>query len=71
LLWSHVDYVSWWIVPVVGAAAIIAVAADVLLPRKRIDMISSVYFGIVVGLFMTYVVGLALSPLLDREVTGP
>src|SRR5687767_9929997 len=45
----------------IGALAIIGI--DVLLPRKRIDLITSIYFGIVVGLFLTYLVGLALEPM--------
>lgn len=48
-----------------GAAAIIGV--DIALPRKRIDLISSVYFGVVVGLFLTYLVGIALEPMFDRQ----
>jgi uncharacterized protein YacL len=46
---------------VLGAIAIILL--DVFIKAKRIDMISSVYFGLVVGLFLTYVVSLALRPL--------
>jgi uncharacterized protein YacL len=46
---------------VLGAIAIILL--DVFIKTKRIDMISSVYFGLVVGLFLTYVVSLALRPL--------
>ena len=41
------------------------IAFDVLTPRKRIEFISCVYFGIIIGLFMTYVVRLTLGPLLD------
>ncbi len=47
-------------------SAILVVLGDVLIKRKRIDMISSVYFGLVVGLFLTYVVGLVLDPLLQN-----
>ena len=39
-------------------------AADILIPRKPIDAISAVYFGLVVGVFLTYVVMLILTPLL-------
>ena len=50
-----------------GAAAVIGV--DYLFPRKRIDAISAVYFGLIVGLFLTYVAGVALEPLLgDLEL---
>lgn len=46
---------------VLGAVA--AVIVDTLIRNKRIDLISSVYFGLVVGLFLTYVIDLALTPL--------
>ena len=43
--------------------AILTIVTDMLIRDKRIDMISSVYFGLVVGLFLTYVVDQALTPL--------
>jgi uncharacterized protein YacL len=53
-----------WVVFVIFiAAAVAAILLDIVIKRKRIDMISSVYFGLVVGLFLTYVVDLALTPL--------
>jgi uncharacterized protein YacL len=39
------------------------IIADLLITNKRIDMISSVYFGLVVGLFLTYVLNVALTPV--------
>jgi uncharacterized protein YacL len=49
------------------------IAADVVITRKPIDVISAVYFGLVVGMFLTYVVMLILAPLLpppgDRFAT--
>lgn len=45
----------------IGAVAVIAI--DIGFKRKRIDLISSVYFGLAVGLFLTYVVSLVLTPL--------
>ncbi len=42
----------------------LVVAVDTLSPRKPLDVISSVYFGLIVGLFLSYVVGLALSPVM-------
>lgn len=44
----------------VGAVAIIVV--DVLLPQKPIALISSVYFGILIGLILTALVSIALEP---------
>ena len=43
--------------------AIATVAIDIIIKKKRIDMISSIYFGLLVGLFLTYIVNLALAPL--------
>jgi uncharacterized protein YacL len=40
------------------------IALDIALRRKRVETISAVYFGLVVGLFLTYVVRVALTPLL-------
>lgn len=45
------------------STSLIVILVDVFTPRKRLDVISSVYFGLIVGLFLTYVVGLALTPL--------
>ncbi len=43
------------------------IAADVFLPRKKIDTVSAVYFGLIIGLFLTYVLRLALSPVLPTK----
>ncbi|HTN75969.1 MAG TPA: PIN/TRAM domain-containing protein, partial [Pirellulaceae bacterium] len=46
-----------------GAAGVITI--DALFPRKRLDIISCVYFGIIIGLFLTYVVGIAIAPIVE------
>lgn len=48
----------------VMAVALGVIALDIFVPRKRIDTITAVYFGMLIGLFLTYVVGVALTPLL-------
>ncbi|MBX3417846.1 MAG: PIN domain-containing protein [Pirellulaceae bacterium] len=48
---------------VVGS--ILAIVLDVLIKRKRIDLITSVYFGILVGLLLTYIFSLALTPAFE------
>ncbi|QDT70569.1 putative PIN and TRAM-domain containing protein precursor [Planctomycetes bacterium MalM25] len=40
---------------------------DSLVSRKRLDVITAVYFGMIIGLFLTYVFQLALSPLLPQQ----
>jgi uncharacterized protein YacL len=62
------DTPSWLPLAVFGGAMLLAagiIALDVALKQKRIDTISSVYFGLLIGLLLTYVVGIALTPLLD------
>jgi uncharacterized protein YacL len=41
------------------------IAADVAMRRKRLDTITAVYFGTIIGLFLTYVFRIALTPLLE------
>jgi uncharacterized protein YacL len=60
----------WWGfvlgIPLVGTAI---VGADWAVPRKRLDAISAIYFGLIVGLFLAYVGGLAFGPFL--MITDP
>lgn len=53
----------WMIFVVFILGTLATIALDIFIRTKRIDAISSVYFGLVVGLFLTYVVNLALTPL--------
>lgn len=45
--------------------SIATILADVFIKNKRIDMISSLYFGLVVGFFLTFIVNVALTPLFN------
>ena len=47
--------------PILLALGVIGVDASIR--RKQLDVISSVYFGLIVGLFLAYVAFLALTPL--------
>jgi uncharacterized protein YacL len=42
------------------------IAADIFLPRKQIDTVSAVYFGLLIGVFLTFILTLALEPLLSQ-----
>ncbi len=48
------------------AGAGVVLVADVFTRRKRLDVITAVYFGAVIGLFLGYVLQLGLTPLLGR-----
>ena len=43
------------------------IAVDMLIPRKKIDWISSLYFGLLVGLVLTYALSLAIFPLFEAS----
>ena len=50
---------------VVGLAGFV-IGVDVVFPRKRIETITAIYFGLLVGLFLTYIVGIALTPIIPE-----
>ncbi len=55
-----------WIVFVgVLIVAAIVVGIDMLFKKKKLDTLSAVYFGLIVGIFLTYVVSIALTPLMQ------
>lgn len=55
----------------VMALALLVIAIDVFTPRKRIEVISAIYFGLLVGILLTYLLSVALTPLLqDNDYKG-
>ena len=50
--------------------ALIVIVVDCTVRNKRIDLISSVYFGLLVGLLLTYIIYLALTPLFQNLETA-
>src|SRR5580692_3096798 len=46
-------------------ATFMAVVADVLTPRKRIQTISAIYIGFIVGIFLSYLLSNALQPTMQ------
>jgi uncharacterized protein YacL len=57
----------WGVFGGVMLLAVVVILVDVFIPTKRIDTISAIYFGLLVGLFLTYVIGLALTPFYPIE----
>jgi uncharacterized protein YacL len=64
------SFVVTWLsfIGVLLAAAGVLVA-DIFVRRKRLDTITAVYFGLIIGLFLTYVFQLALTPVLPSQNT--
>lgn len=46
------------------------ILGDILIPKKRVDWISSIYFGMLVGLLLTAAVGFAIAPLWPLNERG-
>ncbi len=55
-------WVLFFSVIIIAAAVIVL---DVIMPHKRIDTISAVYFGTIVGMVLTYFLSIALAPMLE------
>ncbi|MCG8586091.1 MAG: PIN domain-containing protein [Pirellulales bacterium] len=62
--------VNWVILALMAIGAAAVIAADVLLRNKRLITISCVYFGLIVGLFLSYVLDLALNPIYPVPAEG-
>ena len=45
--------------------ALIVLVGDILTPRKRIQTISAIYFGLIVGLILSYFLQIAIEPVLS------
>jgi uncharacterized protein YacL len=67
----------WLIFGGIMALAVAVVVADIFVPRKRIDTVSSVYFGVLIGVLLSYVLWVAVAPLfgatreaIDQSASG-
>jgi uncharacterized protein YacL len=49
--------------------AVGVLAADISIRRKRLDTMTAIFFGTIIGLFLAYVFQLALTPLIPRTET--
>ena len=65
------EAMPWLVFIGVMALAVVVVIGDIYAPRKRIDTITSVYFGVLVGVLLTYVFSIALGPLLQQTFNAP
>ena len=57
------EWVPWTVFGGILALAASVIALDIRVRRKQLDVISSVYFGLIVGTFLAYVAQLVIKPL--------
>jgi len=60
-------WLPWVVFLGVMLLAGLVIGGDIILPQKPIDIISAVYFGTLVGLLLTYVLGVALAPYIEGD----
>lgn len=62
---------SAWAPPLVFTSLMllagVVILIDAVVPQKKIDAITAVYFGLIVGLFISYMLALAITPLFPQE----
>ncbi|MGB0598882.1 MAG: PIN/TRAM domain-containing protein [Rubripirellula sp.] len=63
--------VPWLVFIGIMTLAVGIVVGDIYIPKKRIDTISSVYFGVLIGVLLTYVLSIALAPMLQQTFNAP
>ena len=63
-------WLSWAVLGGLLLLAAVVIGVDILIRHKQLDVISSVYFGLVVGVFLAYVVGMVLQPLVPVFLTS-
>jgi uncharacterized protein YacL len=56
-------YYPWLVFGGLMLVSTAVICTDMVVRRKQLDTISAVYWGLLVGLFLTYVLRLALSPI--------
>jgi uncharacterized protein YacL len=65
------EWMSWVVFGGVMLIALAVIALDHLNRKKKLDTITAVYFGLIVGFFMTYVLNLALFPIWQYSTLKP
>lgn len=61
-------WVPWLTFVSILLLSTVVVVGDIYVPRKRIDTISAIYFGVLIGVLLTYIMWIAIAPLLSPNV---
>ena len=58
----------WYSYVIMAAAMLSVMFVDVLVPRKRLDLISAIYFGLLIGVLLGYLLSLGLLPFVGERM---
>ena len=64
-------WVPWAVLGGGLAVPLFVIAGDALIRQKNLTVITAVYFGVIVGVFLTYATLLAMGPMLPTSPTAP
>jgi uncharacterized protein YacL len=64
------EWFPWATLGCLVALATAIIVGDILIRRKRLDVISSVYFGLIVGLFLAYLISFVIKPIEPATMTN-
>ncbi len=67
LLGNEPHQLQWLVFGGLLLLAAVVIGADMLVRHKQLDTVSAVYLGLLVGLFLTFVLRLALSPFMPEK----
>ena len=65
------EWVPWGVLAAMIALPLAAIGVDASIHRKDLTVITAVYFGVIVGMFLTYAALLALAPILQPNAKHP
>jgi uncharacterized protein YacL len=65
---GELSYLPWLVFGGVILLSLVVIGVDMMVGRKQLDTVSAVYVGLVVGLFLTYVLRLAFSSVLPDKL---
>ncbi len=68
VLTGELSYLPWLAFGGIILLALTVISLDMMVGRKQLDTISAVYLGLIVGLFLTYVMRLAFSSVLPEKL---
>ena len=60
----------WLIFAGIMTLAIGIVVADIYVKRKQIDTISAIYFGVLIGMLLAYILSIAIAPMVNPPYEG-